>query len=193
APVGPPISGLAPDAIAGQPRSWAGVGASNDASNQRPTSPLDGARGVDSAVVDATVLNPSMLRIGRTPGSGEHGRQRRACPLPGKLAGDLGQAGGVAVALGEDRVVDRPLDAHPGAAPPDSRLGAGVVVARELVGDVGRLAENAKAVREPHRDEQLTVRLVVEVVALPRAVRRRVAAQADRDVPDPAAHAQTRL
>src|ERR671918_2415184 len=60
-PVGAHISVLAPDAIAGQPRSWAGVGASNEASNQRLTSSLNRARGVDSAVVDATVLNPSML------------------------------------------------------------------------------------------------------------------------------------
>jgi hypothetical protein len=63
--VGAQISVWAPEAIAGQPRPWAGVGASKDESNQRLTSPLNGAMGMDSSVADRTVLNPSILGAAR--------------------------------------------------------------------------------------------------------------------------------
>ncbi len=43
-PVGAQISVLSPEAIAGQPLSWAGVGASNDASNQRLTGAENGCK-----------------------------------------------------------------------------------------------------------------------------------------------------
>src|SRR6476646_3260330 len=44
------------------------------------------------------------------------------------------------VALGEKRVLDRPLDPDAGVVPGDSRLGCRVVGARAEVGDVGGLA-----------------------------------------------------
>ena len=47
--------------------------------------------------------------------------------------------------------------------------------------------------READRDEQLAVADVVELVALPLAVGRRVAPQVDRDVPDPPADAADQL
>ena len=47
--------------------------------------------------------------------------------------------------------------------------------------------------READRDEELAVGVVVELVALPLAVGRRVAAQVDGDVPDPAARAAHQL
>src|SRR5204863_724399 len=64
-PVGAEISVLAPEEIAGQPRAWAGVGASNEDSNQRLTGSENGARG-DSAVVFGRVANPPILRTVRT-------------------------------------------------------------------------------------------------------------------------------
>ena len=60
-PVGAQISVLAPAAIFGQPCAWAGVGAANEASNQRRTGSENGSRG-DSAVGFARVANPPMLR-----------------------------------------------------------------------------------------------------------------------------------
>ena len=47
--------------------------------------------------------------------------------------------------------------------------------------------------READRDEELAVALVVELVALPLPVGRRVAAQVDRDVPDPPPQAADQL
>ena len=55
----------------------------------------------------------------------------------------------------------------------------------QLVVDVGDLAEDAEAVGEADRDEELAVALVVELVALPLPVGRRAAAQVDGDVADP--------
>ena len=52
------------------------------------------------------------------------------------------------------------------------------------------VAEHAEAVAEAERDEELAVGLVVELVALPLAEGRRVAAQVDGDVPDPRRAAQ---
>jgi len=51
--------------ISGQPIAWAGVGASNEASNQRLTGAENGVR-ADSAVAFAWVANPPILRIRRT-------------------------------------------------------------------------------------------------------------------------------
>ena len=61
------------------------------------------------------------------------------------------------------------------------------------VGDVGELAEHGEAVAKADRDEELAVELVVEHVALPLAVGRRVAAQVDGDVEDLAARAADQL
>jgi hypothetical protein len=54
---------LAPAAIGGQPRVWTGVGAANEASNQRLTGSENGAR-VDSGVSIRRVANRPILRIG---------------------------------------------------------------------------------------------------------------------------------
>ena len=51
--------------------------------------------------------------------------------------------------------------------PGDPRLGLGVVVGGDLVGDVGDLGEHAEAVGETDRDEELAVVLVAQLVALP--------------------------
>ena len=55
-PVGAQISVCAPEAIAGQPAAWAGVGASNDASNHLRTGSEKGSRG-DSWVADVLIAN----------------------------------------------------------------------------------------------------------------------------------------
>ena len=65
-PVGAQISVLAPATIDGQPIAWAGVGASNDDSNQRLTGSLKAASGVDFAVSGCTALNPPILGTDRT-------------------------------------------------------------------------------------------------------------------------------
>jgi hypothetical protein len=64
-PVGAQISVWAPLEIALQPPSWAGVGPSKEASNQRRTGALKGARGLDSVVFVGPVLNPPILRPDR--------------------------------------------------------------------------------------------------------------------------------
>ena len=61
-PVGAQISVLAPEAIFGQPSACAGVGASNEASNQRLTGSLNGANGVDLPVSCRHGAQPSDLR-----------------------------------------------------------------------------------------------------------------------------------
>src|SRR5215212_6740169 len=63
-PVGAQIRAFSPAVIGGHPFAWAGVGASNDASNQRRTGSLNGASGLDSAVAEDMALNPRILRIG---------------------------------------------------------------------------------------------------------------------------------
>src|SRR6266511_2601379 len=64
-PVGAQISVFAPAVINGQPIACAGVGASNEASNQRLTGAEHGVR-ADAAVAFAWVANPPILRIRRT-------------------------------------------------------------------------------------------------------------------------------
>src|SRR5687767_15817169 len=64
-PVGAQISAFLPEAIAGQPPAWAGVGASNEASNHALTGVENGASAC-SAVAFSSVANPSILRIGRS-------------------------------------------------------------------------------------------------------------------------------
>ena len=70
------------------------------------------------------------------------------------------------------RLVDWPLDPDRRVVPGDAGLGRRVVVGGDLVVDVGDFAEHAEPVREPTRDEELVVALVVELVALPLAVGR---------------------
>jgi hypothetical protein len=53
---------LAPLEIASQPPTWAGVGPSKEASNQRLTGALNGANGSDFVVGFAFELNPLILR-----------------------------------------------------------------------------------------------------------------------------------
>ena len=65
-PVGAQIRVFSPATIFGQPIAWAGVGAANDASNQRLTGSLKGLSGGDSAVSEAMELKRSILRIDRT-------------------------------------------------------------------------------------------------------------------------------
>src|SRR5262245_35648620 len=105
----------------------------------------------------------------------------------GERVGDLGKSRGTPVALAEQRLVDRPLDANVGVVPGDPRLGRRVVGAGEQVGDVGDVAERGEAVAEAGRDEELAVAGVVEFVSLPLAVGGRTAAQVDGDVEDRAA------
>jgi hypothetical protein len=62
--VGAQIRVLAPEAIFGHPCAWAGVGASNDASNQRRVRSLKAANGSDFTLDCATVLNRLILRTG---------------------------------------------------------------------------------------------------------------------------------
>ena len=61
-PVGAQISAFSPPAIAAQPPAWAGVGPSNEASNQRRVAAENGASGSESMVCFALVANPSILR-----------------------------------------------------------------------------------------------------------------------------------
>jgi hypothetical protein len=56
---------LAPEAIAGQPCAWAGVAASNEASNQRLVRSLNAARGSGFTLRDATLINLPIIRRGR--------------------------------------------------------------------------------------------------------------------------------
>src|SRR3954470_13003995 len=121
----------------------------------------------------------------RSYGSGRRDTRRRCRRLPGKRVGYLGEGGSGAVALRQHRLRDRPLDPDVGVVPRDPGLGARVVVARQLVGEVGDVAEHAEAVREANREEELPVAVVVELVPRPLPEGRRVAPQVDRHVPDP--------
>ena len=67
-PVGAQISVFAPEAIAGQPSVWAGVGASNEASNQRRTGARERRRGGDSR---RSVSRPCGQTVDVTPAAGE--------------------------------------------------------------------------------------------------------------------------
>ena len=67
-PVGAQISALEPPEIARQPPAWAGVGPSKEASNQRLTGALNGARGSDPTLVFASVANPPILRLRQCAG-----------------------------------------------------------------------------------------------------------------------------
>ena len=87
-PVGAQIRALAPEAIAGQPCAWAGVGASNDAWNQRRVRSLNAARGSVFALPEATALNLPILR------PSPNGRTRRWAAT--KVIGDGGDRLGVA-------------------------------------------------------------------------------------------------
>ena len=77
-PVGAQIRLCAPDAIAGQPAAWAGVGASNEASNQRRTGSEKGSRG-DFWV--AGVLMANLLTLPTTP-VGHGCSEAGALPIP---------------------------------------------------------------------------------------------------------------
>ena len=61
-PVGAQISALSPSEIASQPPTWAGVGPSKEASNQRLVAAENGASGSDAVVLFDLVANPSILR-----------------------------------------------------------------------------------------------------------------------------------
>jgi hypothetical protein len=61
-PVGAQIRVFAPEAIAGQPRAWAGVGASKESSNHFLTGSEKGSRG-DFAVADGLMANLPTLPI----------------------------------------------------------------------------------------------------------------------------------
>ena len=63
-PVGAQIRALAPREIASQPPTWAGVGLSKDASNQRRTGALKGVSGSFAGLFFAAVVNPPILRGG---------------------------------------------------------------------------------------------------------------------------------
>ena len=62
-PVGAQIRAFWPAVIGGQPVACAGVGAWNDASNQRLTGSLKGVSGLDSLVREGMGLNPPILRF----------------------------------------------------------------------------------------------------------------------------------
>lgn len=68
-PVGAQIRVWAPPEIALHPPSWAGVGPSKEASNQRRTGALKGASGSDWAVLFEPVVNPPILRVRPLSGS----------------------------------------------------------------------------------------------------------------------------
>jgi SAM-dependent methyltransferase len=59
---------LAPEEIAPQPPTCAGVGPSKEASNQRRTGALNGSSGSVSALAFRSALNPPILRPARKPG-----------------------------------------------------------------------------------------------------------------------------
>ncbi len=69
-PVGAQISVSEPAEIAPQPPAWAGVGPSKEASNQRLTGALNGARGSELSLVFRSVPNLPILRApgGNRPG-----------------------------------------------------------------------------------------------------------------------------
>ena len=75
-PVGAQISVFAPVAIVGQPFTCAGVGASNERSNQERVRALNPASGSVSSVVFVAVANRPTLAIGRPgPGLGQVGER----------------------------------------------------------------------------------------------------------------------
>src|SRR6186713_2049225 len=95
-PVGAQIRVCAPDAIAGQPEAWAGVGASNDASNQRRTGFEKGSRG-DFWVAD--VLMANLLTLPTAP----LGPPGAAKPAPFRSRGPEGRrCCSLGLALGAD-------------------------------------------------------------------------------------------
>src|SRR5436190_4451400 len=104
-----------------------------------------------------------------------------------------GEARRVPISFGDDRVGDRPSDPDLRVVPGDPGLEVRVVVARDAVEHVGLVGEHTETVAEAIRDEELAVGDVVELVALPAAVGRRIGAQVDGDVEDRASHAAHQL
>src|SRR5712692_7022799 len=68
---------------------------------------------------------------------------------------ELRQGGQGGVLLREQRVPDRPGDAHLGVVPAQADLVGTVIEVRALVSHLRELAQDAEAVREPGRDEHL--------------------------------------
>ena len=68
-PVGAQINAFAPPDIASQPPVCAGVGPSNEASNQRLTGALNGASGSESTVEFESMVNPPILRSAQLSGA----------------------------------------------------------------------------------------------------------------------------
>lgn len=100
------------------------------------------------------------------PGCGATWRSRRE--LPGREAlPTFGQRRVVAITLGDDGVRGRPRDGETGIVPRDATLGIRVVVAADLVDEVGHLAEHAEPMRESDRHVQLPMARVVELERLP--------------------------
>jgi hypothetical protein len=131
------------------------------------------------------------MRLSRPPAAA----RSRGGELERQLVSQLAQLRRPRVALGDRQLArrQRPLDRHVGIVPGDAALELRVVVGRLLVDHVGDVAEHAEAVREAGRHEQLAHADVVQLEAVPAPVRRRAAAQVDRDVENPPARAAHEL
>ena len=103
------------------------------------------------------------------------GRSPRASALVAERqrVRDLREPRRVRVPLGRRQLAVRPLDAHLRIVVPEPGLRLGVVVGRDLVRQVGDVAQDAEAVGEPVRDIELEVPLGVQLDRLPLAERRR--------------------
>src|SRR3954451_12333488 len=113
----------------------------------------------------------------------------------GELVLDLLERGSGCVPLRRDQRVDwpRPLDRDVWIVVRDAAFEIVVVVARLLVDDVGHVAHDAEAMREPDRAVDDVEILVAELEALPLPVARRALAQVHDDVVDRAARAAHEL
>ena len=142
------------EAIAGQPLSWAGVGASNEASNQRRTGSENGSRGVVFAVDFDAMSNRLSLRGGPY---GLVALSVRSAHTEGVMAYQ-GKLSSISARVGASWSRSESLRCWIGHSTPMSgssqRMPASVsgsYVARELVGDVRLFGHHAEAVARSRR------------------------------------------
>src|SRR5438445_2078765 len=142
---------------------------------------------IRATLVTSPSLTPSTAaRVAPLCTSRARCRSPRSAGIRPQRLAQLRQRGEGGVFRGEQRVLDRPLDAH--AVPARADLVRAVVEVRALVFDFRHLAEHAETVRETRGNEDLPEVLLAQPVAHPLAEGRRAGPDVDGDVEDLSAH-----
>src|SRR5256886_13835056 len=142
---------------------------------------------IRATLVTSPSLRPSTAaRVAPLCTSRARCRSPRSAGIRPQRLAQLRQRGEGGVFRGEQRVLDRPLDAH--AVPARADLVRAVVEVRALVFDFRHLAEHAEPVGEPRGNEDLAEVLLAEPAARPLAEGRRAGPDVHGDVEDLAAH-----